>query len=305
LYFDAQQPDGTLLVGYFMHMRLAWTHGGEAMVLFFPRAGAAWRRSFHVPGRSIAVAADKTQARFAGGELAHGGGTGRMDFAASDVSLAMRYTAAAPVWLPGGTGQLYAARQRSLRWLVPIPRAQVSAELRIGAQRIAVDGLGYSDFVQTTIPPRKLPLEQLLWGRALGDDGALIWTRLLLSGAGEQAICRGWTWQRGNSAREHAELDYRVTRWATCEPLQGVYPDEAQLVFGADDALALDSTRLLLGERVADLPRFASRLQRGLYRRLTGDPVEYKLLSRARRDGRTALLAAHELVHSGRPRRAG
>jgi len=78
------------------------------------------------------------------------------------------------------------------------------------------------------------------------------------------------------------------------------------MALSGDDAsaeLRLHDTELHLGEFVADVQRFGSGLERRLYRTVTGDPVEYKLWSRAQIDGEPRdAWAAHEWIRWGRGR---
>lgn len=51
---------------------------------------------------------------------------------------------------------------------------QATAVLRIGSDR-RIEGLGYVEKLTVTIPPWKLPFDELRWGRFLSNNDALVW----------------------------------------------------------------------------------------------------------------------------------
>ena len=158
----------------------------------------------------------------------------------------------------------------------------------------------------TDIPPWRLPLRELLWGRALSDNAAVIWNRPCFQIKGKRAAAElGWILRDNGdidlfshvAASFGAEQDHPVTR--------GRYPREMDLAMsgesGGTTIAQIRDTRLLLGERVADVQKFRGRPERWLYRRFTNDPVEYKLLSSALLPGHDhPMLAAHEWILWGK-----
>ena len=54
-------------------------------------------------------------------------------------------------------------------WLAP----RASAEFQIGAERFS--GRGYVEHLQLTVPPWRLPIRELRWGRFLSDSDSLVW----------------------------------------------------------------------------------------------------------------------------------
>jgi len=59
-----------------------------------------------------------------------------------------------------------------IRWRCLQPRA--AANVRLERNR-AITGYGYVEHLQMTIPPWRLPIQQLRWGRFLSDTDALVW----------------------------------------------------------------------------------------------------------------------------------
>jgi hypothetical protein len=65
------------------------------------------------------------------------------------------------------TPSLHATVYDGVEWTCFIPRGRA----RVGA----IDGLGYVERLRLTIPPWKLPIRRLRWGRYLSERHSLIW----------------------------------------------------------------------------------------------------------------------------------
>ena len=84
---------------------------------------------------------------------------------------------------PLGIAATFRARESTVRetlldtsagqvcWTCHAPRANVSATLDGHPLR----GLGYLEHVELTLPPWRLPIRELYWGRALSDQESLVW----------------------------------------------------------------------------------------------------------------------------------
>ena len=107
-------------------------------------------------------------------------------------------------------------------------------------------------------------------------------------------------------ARATDGLQAKLSGWEDHDPTSDRFPTELAFSLangGQVDRLRLHDTTLHLGEFVADVQRFGSGLERWLYRTFTGDPVEYKLFSRASSRGRQLdAWSAHEWIRWGRGR---
>ncbi|MBI4700204.1 MAG: hypothetical protein HY744_03390 [Deltaproteobacteria bacterium] len=306
-YFDGQTEDGAFFFAYLAPLVLAGRRSAELVVSLFPAGGNEHRLSLHLAGGVVESNAERTRVALPGGEIELGSAHCRVRLRLEQADLDLSYRPLEPPWAPRGDGILLGRGRRRLRWVVPLPlgRLQGSVRVRDGEQRF--DGLGYADFVQTDIAPWSLPLRELVWGRALAEDLVVVWNRVsfrpgsqCLPGLGDTVglgLARlGTAGETLSLAGAEAELGEMQQHTRT----GGAYPRELRLRLGAAQEidLRLDDTRLLLGERVADVQGFGSGPQHWLYRKLTGDAVEYKLLSRMTAAGRTAL-AAHEVVHWG------
>jgi hypothetical protein len=56
-------------------------------------------------------------------------------------------------------------------WNCLVPRGHT--EVRVGRRRIV--GLGYAEHLTMCVPPWRLPIEELRWGRFLSESGGVVW----------------------------------------------------------------------------------------------------------------------------------
>jgi hypothetical protein len=228
-----------------------------------------------------------------------------------DLSVDLRYRPMDSPWIPRGDGILLRKGKRALRWVVPVPRARLSGSVRAGDIQTNLDGHGYSDFVQTDIPPWRLPLRELLWGRALSDNTLVVWNRVgFKNGKGTRHVCLGLIRQDNDERTAADSIEPNFSCWTDHPDTKDRYPAVLGLDLNRPEQkpahIVLDETRLLLGDFVPDVQKFSSRFERWMYRKFTGNPVEYKLLSKMRNgsEGHRAL-AAHEWIRWGWGRSAG
>ncbi len=323
-YFDAQCEDGSFVFLYFASLTLAGIRSGQFVISLVPARGEAALRSLSFKGRRIDIASDRSAVAIPHGHVGSipsspGGGRGvgiappAVHLDAGDVSVHLAYAPTDPPWVPSDGGTLLRLGERALTWRVPIPCARVDGEVRVGPQSARFSGFGYHDFVQTDIPPWRIPLRDLLWGRALGEGGALIWNRPLFRLDGADLPCaRGWYRISDGPAVECDSIGFQLTALRRHDVTGEEFPDEMSFELRAAAGMEsvaraqrvdLGGTRMFLGDNVADVTGFSNRAERWLYRKFTGNPVEYKLLSRVVSPGPfSGLLAAHERVLWGRGR---
>jgi hypothetical protein len=67
--------------------------------------------------------------------------------------------------------RLFESAEGGIEWECLQPRAR--AEVSVGGLRL--EGLGYAERLKVTLPPWRLPFEELRWGRFLSDVDALVW----------------------------------------------------------------------------------------------------------------------------------
>jgi len=303
-YFDAQCDDGTFVFAYFARFTLFGKGSGQFVVCLSPPDGDAVIRTLPYGGRRVEVSDDGSGAVFGSGEVANGT-EGLVRCRQDDVDIELRYSPMDAAWIPGDDGRLLEIGKRALLWQVPIPCARVSGSVTVGERTAAIEGLGYHDFVQTDIPPWKLPLRELIWGRALGSAGAAIWNRPVFAMDGAECpVSRGWMRLGDEEPRLFDPLDRAFTVVEDHDSTGDSFPREMVVGFGQPRVheLNLVDSRMFLGDAVADVAGFGSRLERWLYRTFTGNPVEYKLLSRVAGGPLAEAQAAHERVVWGKGR---
>ncbi len=307
-YFDGQTADGAFFFLYLAPMILCGKRSAELVISLFPRDGGNPRRSLHLTGGELELDDDRCGARAASGEIAMTRGETTVRFALDGARAELCYRPMDEPWSATEGGVVVRRGERALRWIVPIPRARLEGLVRVDDSEIHFDGYGYSDFVQTDIPPWSLPLRELLWGRVLGPETLVIFNRVGVAsgGGGVEQVPLGLVRLGDGPARATNGLEAELAGWENHEPTSDRYPTEIGLSLpcGKDPRrVRLHDTTLHLGEFVADVQRFGSGLERWLYRTFTGDPVEYKLFSRASAGGQELdAWSAHEWIRWGRGR---
>jgi hypothetical protein len=87
--------------------------------------------------------------------------------------------------------ELFRNNEGNVQWECFQPRA--AAQVRVG--NFAFEGLGYAERLSLTIPPWRLPLGRLQWGRWLSPTESLVW--IDWSGA----FARRWAWRNTIACR--------------------------------------------------------------------------------------------------------
>ncbi len=306
-YFDGQTVDGDFFFLYLAPMVLCGRPSAELVVSLFPRGGGNPRRSFHLGPGALEVDDDRCGARWEGGDITLDRGETTVRLAREDVSADLSYTPLDGPWTPIEDGIVVRRGGGALRWIVPVPRARLEGVVRVGDSQIRLDGHGYSDFVQTDIPPWSLPLRELLWGRVLGPETLVVFNRVGIAvEGGVERVPLALERHGDGPSRSTVGLRAELAGWTDHPPTADCYPTELALdprTGSGTPPLHLHDTTLHLGEFVADVQRFGSGLERWLYRTFTGDPVEYKLFARATLGDRELdAWSAHEWIRWGRGR---
>lgn len=305
-YFDAQLEDGTFLFVYFAGITLAGRRSGQVVASLSRPGQRTITRDFQYRRRLVAVADDRRGASFGAGELNTGDDGCTFRWQEGDEHIGLTWRPCDPPWTPADEGVLFRWRKRRLLWKVPVPRGVVTGTVKLGDAELEMRGLGYHDFVQTDVPPWRVPLKELLWGRALSAEGAFIWNRpvFVQKGRGEEAVELAWL-REGGSPPAHFTSITPASKLVRHPETGESYPGEMVFLLADEDrptqTLRLVDTSLVLGDSVADVAGFGGKLERWMYRTFTGNPVEYKLLSKVAAEGAlNGALAAHERVLWGR-----
>ena len=72
---------------------------------------------------------------------------------------------------PGYSATLLDGADGAVRWTCSHPRADV--EMRFADE--VLGGVGYAEVLELTVPPWKLPIDELRWGRLLTPSHGLVW----------------------------------------------------------------------------------------------------------------------------------
>ncbi len=156
-------------------------------------------------------------------------------------------------WRPSETARfaetLLDTDQGRIEWTCALPRARAT----VRSPRLSVEGWGYVERIELTLPPWGLPLETLHWGRCLADHHGLVWIRW------DGPVPRRLLWVDG---RRHT--DYELTEDGLAAPdVRWQIQSATTLRTGTIGATALRPFRRLLRllpdavTRIGEQKRFA------------------------------------------------
>jgi hypothetical protein len=284
-YLDFVDPRGA--AGYLYFVAIGWrsmTIAGVAATILPdpvtpPRTFSRWMRLKHLPRvgdlkvfGACTLADQQSNAtvlmRFDGG------------------SVELHYDTPRPAWVPPGGGQLCGSASQSLVWLVTRPDAAVSGRIILGDVTLEINGRGYQDFIETDLPPWRLPLSQLRWGRAHCGRYTVVFDKVGM---------------RDGSERRFLLLDSRGERRVLrCDHLD-IAPGagNATILTNGILKLHLEHPRTIRNGPSVDSSRARPCMLSSILQRAVGAPSEHKMLTSARLeiDGQThAGTAIHEQV---------
>jgi len=156
-YLDCVADDGSAIIGYFARLRWRSLALQYAAALVAP-AGLAPRQLHALRSVTAPVL-----------------GGGNCTWRCGALQLEGEWTAVdTPVAL-----DLLQTPEGVIRWRLHQPRAEARVRLdgAPGLGAVAIQGLGYVEELELTVPPWQLPFDLLLWGRFLSRSDALVWIR--------------------------------------------------------------------------------------------------------------------------------
>jgi hypothetical protein len=174
-YFDLITADGHVLYLYFIVTRIAGISQGYASAHLTLSGGAAVKSSCHT---KPATSEDGSRILFGESFLLAGEESSQIQLRLPRLSIDLRYTPTGDPWTPAGDGMLIRNRNHLL-WRVPYAKALVAGRLVVDSLTMEVSGLGYHDFVELTIPPWRLPIAELLWGRAHCGSFSVVYDQIM------------------------------------------------------------------------------------------------------------------------------
>lgn len=173
-YFDVITEKGDILYVYFIVYRLAGVGRAVLSAHLVTADGRHVRDSLKMPAPSLKNE-DRLDFGKHGFEKVAGGYHVFLDLARLPVDL---HYAPQGEWRPNRKGILLKKGRRTLGWEVPHFRASVSGTFGQGSEKTDAAGAGYGDVVWTDIPPWRLPVSELSWGRAHFPSATLVFNQL-------------------------------------------------------------------------------------------------------------------------------
>ncbi|MFI5120136.1 MAG: hypothetical protein ACHQM4_06980 [Thermoanaerobaculia bacterium] len=151
-YLDAVSVDGEVFVGYQARLEFRHLSVQHASFLLSPRRGS--ERSASTWTRAPTPECGSSGVRW------------------SVPRLGVRGT-----WTAGGVAisrRLFGSDDGVVDWKCLLPAARVCLDFSDGRR---LEGQGYAEVLEMTIPPWRLPIRELRWGRFLADDGqaSVVW----------------------------------------------------------------------------------------------------------------------------------
>lgn len=189
-YFDAAFDDGHRLVAI-LHSSLynAVDHKPTVDVRVTPPDGPSTVAIGRYARADYAAAADRCDVRIAGCHaLAEEPGCYQLRLRQGQVAADLVYRSRLPGWRPGSGYLLFdEASGHFFKWVVPLPRAEVTGTLRVAGRTAAVQGVGYHDHN---------------WGNLVLADAfsGWYWGRFFARNGGDWAVIFGNVAGRGPQA---------------------------------------------------------------------------------------------------------
>lgn len=296
-YFDAILDNGDVLYFYFIRLWIAGFGFGLVSVYLsksdHERLRAAELVTSHIDESINGLILGKNSLHFENGNI-------EVEVHLRDFSLKLFYIPAEPLWIPGGDGMLIDRSRQITSWVVPIPAANVHGVITTPADKFKVKGKGYHDLVEMTIPPWRLPLSRLWWGRAHFNDSTVVYNRLDFDGG---LPSRNYVLIRTNHENERiwpcaaGIVDYPFAN----DPfeLHMSLEEDRSLLSDKITTLQLDHLRVIEEGPLATATRIRPQAVQNLLGRISGSPYQTRFYSKATLviDGSTKTgTALHELV---------
>lgn len=174
-YFDVCFNDGDVLFFYFIRFWIGSFDFGLVSVFVSRSAG---ERLHTIEFHASRIEESAARLQIGNSSLRRENGNVAVEILQRNLSLKLNYLAPEAQWIPGGDGILIDRSKKFTSWIVPIPTAVVRGEIITAIDEISVHGTGYQDLVELTIPPWRLRVSKLWWGRAHFEDTTVVFTKL-------------------------------------------------------------------------------------------------------------------------------
>lgn len=149
------------------------------------RIGVRWPgRSAYFVEESLATsqfeaANDRLSLKLGVGTVEAGGTDYRLSLKVRDVAVDLTFKPQVSPWVPGRGQIAYGDKGlKTLRWFVPVPRAEVRGTLALGRDRVEIKGTGYHDHRGSNFYLPEV-LTRACWGRIYAQDQTVIFADLV------------------------------------------------------------------------------------------------------------------------------
>jgi hypothetical protein len=265
-YLDLISDDGIVLYLYFIATRIAGIPGGNVSAHVVLADG---KELGAVLNRRVTLLDSKQSAACALNRLANPSGRSHAHLEFPRLAIDLDYRARTGAWTPKNGGVLLQQNSARLSWNVPLPAADVEGAIRTDVQEWRVRGTGYQDLVEVTIPPWRLPIAELVWGRAHCGVYTVVFDQLKL----RDGTCLQYLLlqaDRTAAPREFQAYD-----------IESDPGDRKCVLRHKDFVLNLTQKRILAQGEIASGGQIRSMWMRTTLARSSGNPFEKKMISAA------------------------
>lgn len=112
--------------------------------------------------------------------LHYGGDRTIININQKNASIALAYSPISGNWFPNETGKIIQEGGNFISWYVPITKALVNGNIVLRNDKIEINGTGYVDVVEISMAPWKIPIKELLWGRAHCGKYTVVYDQITL-----------------------------------------------------------------------------------------------------------------------------
>jgi hypothetical protein len=266
-YLDLISDDGVVVYLYFIATKIAGMHGGNISAHVALPDGGSLAASMN---RRVILVDSKRSAECAPSFLKNAAGSAHARVALPQLYIDLHYHSSDTPWVPTEGGVLLRRSGNYLAWNVPLPAAAADGVIRSGRQEWRVSGVGYQDIVEMTLPPWRLPIAELNWGRAHCGRYTVVFDRVKLTD--------GTTLQYVMLSGESTDAGMVASETFTIETDEG---DQKTTLRHDSFALHLSLRHILAEGEIASGEQIRYRLLRKFLAKASGNPIEKKMVSEA------------------------
>jgi hypothetical protein len=225
-------------------------------------------------------------------------GRAKIHMELSHFTIDLQYLSQDHEWIPAKSAILLKRKKGVLKWRVPQPSARVEGTIKNTFQILKINGFGYQDIVETDIPPWRLPLAELIWGRAHCGGRTVVFNQITTK---KSTVIQNILLSAGAHADRPSPHEDAASESAGDQryDLRTNDGDEETRIAKNGWTLLLKRRSIIEENPVATTDRIRSAFLRNTLALITGDPQEKKMFSEARlSDGRKTWggVAIHERV---------